>query len=283
VRIGLPGSRLFVAHPLEVNGLDDWFKVREVGPGTWAIDDNGQDTIYLIEGDESALLIDTGWGVGDLPALVKSLTDRPVTVVNSHGHPDHAYGDDQFPEVYISPADMPTVRSYFARREEFLESTIAKIAPPGFDASTWATKQPNLLPVRAGHVFHLGKRSLEVLPLAGHSPGSIIFLDRKNRQLFTGDSILIGTLWLYLDESRPLREYEKNLRAIQAKSHAWDHILAAHGPAPLTNALLDDIIAGVEKITSGRVVGYPERTFVGEGLRVNFQMTAIIYNPDNVG
>ena len=59
----------------------DWFRTRQLGPRTWVIDDRGQDLIYLACGEERCLLIDTGWGVGDLPALVASLSalQRPPT------------------------------------------------------------------------------------------------------------------------------------------------------------------------------------------------------------
>ena len=69
-------------------GEKSWFSTREIGPHTRAIDDCGQDVLYLVCGDERCLLVDTGWGVGDLPGLVASLTPLPVTVVNTHGHPD---------------------------------------------------------------------------------------------------------------------------------------------------------------------------------------------------
>ena len=64
---------------------NDWFTTRLVASQTWAIDDHGSDVIYLIAGDERALLVDTGWGVGDLPGLVTSLTSLPLLVVNTHG------------------------------------------------------------------------------------------------------------------------------------------------------------------------------------------------------
>ena len=47
---------------------------------------------YLVEGDERAVLLDTGCGLGDLKAYVESLTDKPYEVVLTHGHVDHAGG-----------------------------------------------------------------------------------------------------------------------------------------------------------------------------------------------
>lgn len=73
-----------------------WFTVTRISESVWRIDDHGRDNIYLVEGSEKALLIDTGTGVGDLKGLAASLTDRPVLVVNTHAHPDHCAGNHQF-------------------------------------------------------------------------------------------------------------------------------------------------------------------------------------------
>ena len=56
---------------------------------------------YLAEGEEKAVLIDTGCGLGDLRSYVKSLTDKPITVLLTHGHLDHAPGAVQFEKVYM--------------------------------------------------------------------------------------------------------------------------------------------------------------------------------------
>ena len=76
---------------------EDWLKVRQLDDDTWAIDDHGQDICYLVCGQDRCLLIDTGWGIGDLRALVAELNPLPLTVVNTHGHPDHTFGNWQFP------------------------------------------------------------------------------------------------------------------------------------------------------------------------------------------
>ena len=65
----------------------------------------GGEQMYLIEGTEKAALIDSGSGVGDLRAFVKTLTDRPLMVLLTHNHIDHAMGTAQFETVYISTVD----------------------------------------------------------------------------------------------------------------------------------------------------------------------------------
>ena len=83
---------------------DGWFLAHRLGEAIWRISDHGQDNIYLVAGSKAALLIDTGWGVGDLPAFAARLTPLPLSVANTHGHVDHALGNDQFDRVYIAEA-----------------------------------------------------------------------------------------------------------------------------------------------------------------------------------
>jgi glyoxylase-like metal-dependent hydrolase (beta-lactamase superfamily II) len=51
-----------------------WFKAMKAADGVWCIDDHGGDNMYLVEGKEKALLIDTGLGVAKLSDSVKTLT-----------------------------------------------------------------------------------------------------------------------------------------------------------------------------------------------------------------
>jgi glyoxylase-like metal-dependent hydrolase (beta-lactamase superfamily II) len=262
-----------------------WFTTSAIDERTWAIDDHGSDTVYLITGNERALLLDTGWGVGDLPALVASLTTLPLVVVNSHGHPDHTYGNGDFQEVHIASADVQFVSEVPSlKTRRWIGSTILpRPLPPGFDVNTWASSVPaSLVPIRDGQIYDLGGRTLEVIALPGHSPGSICVLDRRARYLFTGDSVLAGTIWLHLRESLPLTAFRDNLRRLQGFSGAFDHVLPAHGDIqalPLPAAILDDLLAGVDSILAGECVGREATTFAGDGLQCDFGTCSILYKP----
>ena len=65
-------------------------------PDTWTIN-FGNVYCYLLIGKERALLFDTAYGVGNLREFVEGITDKPVTVVNSHGHFDHTGGKKSGP------------------------------------------------------------------------------------------------------------------------------------------------------------------------------------------
>ncbi len=45
----------------------EWFRQERITDDIILLDDRGQSSIYLVKGSERSLLIDTGWGIGDLP------------------------------------------------------------------------------------------------------------------------------------------------------------------------------------------------------------------------
>ena len=63
----------------------------------------GSQFMYLLEGDEKALLIDTGWGAGNLREFVEKLTTKPVLVTNTHGHLDHSGGNGEWESIMMLP------------------------------------------------------------------------------------------------------------------------------------------------------------------------------------
>lgn len=76
--------------------MEDYYKVIDMGDRIYHIWEPAGVASSLIIGKKKALLIDTGYGYGDLKAVVESLTDLPVQVVNTHCHLDHAGGNYQF-------------------------------------------------------------------------------------------------------------------------------------------------------------------------------------------
>lgn len=265
-----------------------WFHTRPVGPQIWAIDDGDEDLIYLIAGRERALLLDTGWGIGDLKGVVASFTSLPLLVLNSHGHPDHASGNGAFDRVHIARPDLPFVKTPLPAQEVagIREELLSESLTPDVSLDAWSPGVAGeLVPVEDGHIFDLGGRTLEVIALPGHTPGSICLLDRQARALFVGDSIHDGVIWLHLEESLPLGEFCRGLRRLQGWADAFDYILPGHtdlDALPLPKEALPDLIAGIEQVLSGQRVGRPEHTFAGDGLRCDFALSSLLYHPDRL-
>ena len=158
-----------------------WFTSKEVAPGVLRIEDHGSDNMYLVLGKSKALLVDTGLGVGRLADFVKTLTTLPVVVVNTHGHPDHAGGNNEFKTVYAHPAEFAAIRAFGTK--ESRQNTIARMTQGASSADTMSVDDAvrlspaELVPIKGGHVFDLGGRKLEVVEQPGHTPGEIVLLD----------------------------------------------------------------------------------------------------------
>ncbi|WP_063774693.1 MBL fold metallo-hydrolase [Kitasatospora azatica] len=143
--------------------------------------------LYLLFGNERALLLDTG--ATEDPELfpLRATVDRLVAdwleqypregyelvVAHSHGHHDHVAADAQFadrPATTVVARDADAVRSFFGFGESWPAETV------GFD---------------------LGGRVLEVLASPGHHQASITLYDPWTGILLTGDTVLPGRLFAF--------------------------------------------------------------------------------------
>ena len=71
------------------------------------MEDYNNDSMYLVEGKEKALLIDTGLGGGNVKKMAESLTSLPVELAVTHAHIDHLLSGDVFEKYYMSKKDVP--------------------------------------------------------------------------------------------------------------------------------------------------------------------------------
>lgn len=79
-------------------------KIVRIKDKTWRIE-NEFVYYYLIEGEGSALLVDSGAFDEDVKVMAESLTKLPITLVNTHGDGDHLAGNKYFDSFYIHPED----------------------------------------------------------------------------------------------------------------------------------------------------------------------------------
>ncbi len=236
--------------------------------------------MYLVTGAHHAMLVDTGMGIGDLAGTVRSL---PLIVVNTHGHPDHAGGNGGFDEVWLAPQDEALMREMTADQFRLEDLKRAR----GEDDPEYHRMAESLLPVRPsrlqallpGQIIDLGGRCFEVLPLPGHTPGSICLLNSDEKLLFSGDSIVGSPVWMYLQHSTSLSTYLASLKKVRERQTEFDLLFPGHQPAPLGKDQLDHLISCAEEILDGRGVGEPTHTFAGEGLQWKHASGIIIYDP----
>ena len=167
--------------------------VEPLDNGIWRLNEYDFVNCFLVEGTEKACLIDAGAGVADMAAVVKSITDKPLTVLITHAHADHIGGAVWFPEVYIHPLDRRSGRSCTRayQRAYFLYSHPYKRKSHrvSYAASLQKDHRPALKDLNEGDTFDLGGRVIETYLTPGHTPGSVTFRDSLTGDLFTGDNV----------------------------------------------------------------------------------------------
>lgn len=206
---------------------------------------NGTQFMYLLEGNDRALLLDTGWGAGNLRSFVEKLTDKPILVANTHCHPDHAGGNGEWEEVMMLPGG---------------EKDLATCAECPFDLSSLPHPDYRHKILQDGDKIDLGGRTLEVLDISAHSNGSLALLDRENKQLFVGDEL--ESAQVIMNPSSPVPDvsfildqrllaHHKNMLRLKETVVEGTLILPAHNGTPISREYLEDYIGLVEHIYLG--------------------------------
>lgn len=220
---------------------------------TWIIQFmNGSEYMYLLEGEEKALLIDTGWGTGNVRALVERLTKKPVMVVNSHFHPDHAGGNGEFEEVYVGRNYRYDETSVVSN--ELCPCDISKLPHPDY----------RKIPISEGFVFELGGRSVEVIEARdAHCNSSLFFLDRGHRMVFTGDEFESGQSNLFndpvgadghiLSTEEVLENFTANAKRIWSERDSYDLVLPNHNGSPISKTYIEQYANLFDAIRAGNV------------------------------
>lgn len=240
----------------------DWFDVREVEAGVYAIlePNQFQEVVsYLIVGTTKALLFDTGLGMVPIRPVVERLTALPVEVLNSHTHYDHTGGNAEFDRILA--LDTSYTRANMAG---FPHAELAgEVAPESFchgppaalDTAAWRTRGWSpARTVTGGDTVDLGGRVLEILQVPGHTPDAVALLDRDRGLLWTGDSYYEGTLWLYVPET-DLDAYDSSMTRLAALAPSLKRLLPAHNTATADPARLSQALAAVRQVRAGGIKG----------------------------
>lgn len=169
----------------------------EFAEGVFEIDEFDCASVFVIVGEERALVLDTGIGIGDLKWVIEHrITDKPYDVVLTHNHADHIGGAGFFDEVWIHEADAdwrnlsvpPTLegRKFYAKLIADRENKSYNYDPER-DILEWP-KEPVKHILKDGQAFDLGGRKVIVYHCPGHTPGECAVIDDRSRVLLIGDA-----------------------------------------------------------------------------------------------
>ena len=238
----------------EVLAQNKFFKAWRITERVARITGLAMECCYLIEGEERALLIDGLTGVGSLRAFVRELTELPVTAALTHAHMDHSGIAWESDSVYLHPDDLFLLYGEIDQsREQRLDfvNLFRRMGIPGRTTPELADvleQHPvRTFPIYDGDHIALGGVTVEVIAVPGHTRGTVVFLDRRDRIVFSGDACNANTL-LNLTGSTSIAEYREGLLHLKSFEDAYDEMWAGHDHTALPKKIVDDGIALCERI-----------------------------------
>ena len=197
--------------------------ISQLEQGVWVVETFDMTTMYIVEGTQRAMLIDTGTKCEALDEVVRKITSKPLDVIITHNHPDHAGNIRYFDEVYMHPLD-----------------SIIKMGTEFSGKYKW---------LNDGDVFDLGDRKIEVVWTPGHTPGSIVLLDPAINAVYSGDAFGSGQVWLQLRPHLPMTTYYESCVRMEKimQEQNITKVYCGHYP-PLKKALPIDYIVEMKDL-----------------------------------
>jgi len=254
----------------------NWHKTEQLNQDTWRIIEGDVISCYLLLGEERALLIDTGNGMGNIGAVVRGITRLPVTVALTHRHCDHVGGRGWFDTpAHVHEADMTMLMWLFSTR------LAAKII-----SGKWTTAKDFLRhPYDAGYTvitdgvqFELGGRTVTTVHMPGHTAGSVIYLDQKHKMLFGGDNIRENEVWMFLPGSLSMEEWLESAKRILKLCDEYTPY-SGHGDGRMTAAQIRKLIAAAEETIATR----RNRFFRGKDeIKDENGTPLLVFDPSNI-
>jgi glyoxylase-like metal-dependent hydrolase (beta-lactamase superfamily II) len=236
------------------------YRVDPLGPGLWRVQaiEGTLSTAYVVAGTKAAVLIDTCTGQPGLDAVVRPLVGAlPLTVALTHGHGDHSGGAKFFPRVLVHPGDAASL-------------------PPSAPADRGELTD--------GMTVDLGGKRLDVVAIPGHTPGSVVFVDRAGRYMMTGDGIGSTMVWMQISRL-PLTTYLESVKKLETMKGAVETLYVGHHEqekVTLTPQYITDMRTVTEKVLDGTIETTPYEMGTRSGRQATYGSATLVFNPDRL-
>lgn len=251
---------------VELDCHSDWFRVYRLPGKVFAITEPKhcqEVNSFLIIGSQRALLWDTGEGFFDITEVARKLYSGEIIAANSHSHFDHIGCNHRFDHVlaYDDPqahytAERGAPHGLFA--DQLSPEMFIGGYPEGLDPETFFVPPYRIRTVRDGQLIDLGERILEVIHTPGHSPDSMMLLDRTNGSLFTGDTFYQAALYAHFDcpefGRSDLNAYLNSMERIQSRIQEVKALYCSHNELIAAPFKVKEAADAFRSILNGKVM-----------------------------
>ena len=178
-------------------------------------------TLLWDEASKVGAVIDPGGDLDEIEGAIAEVGMRPEKILLTHGHIDHAGGADELRTRLGVKIEGPHPADHILL--DHLESQGREY---GFPAR-------NVKPDRwleEGNQVTVGGHTFSILHCPGHSPGSVVFVNRAQKFLIVGDVLFRGSIGR---TDFPYGDHDALIGAIKSKllklGDEWAFI-CGHGP-----------------------------------------------------